>query len=241
MTRSLPWLWSDTKPPLTITSPLCTPLAQFPCHFSNSPLDIHGYPWINQMIPTGFGYGYSQSGMPPHSQPRRGGDPRFHIDFTSSSLRFHFDFTLISIRLHFDFTSDSLRFHIDFTSSSLRFHFHFTLISIRLHFDLFSDSRQFHFEFTSIVLRSHFDFTWGKWKTPCHTREKGKLGMAKGKREKTPVRFELEFHLATRLCARTNETKRFPGRSHPQPTICIVRTTLATQAWATNQPAAPPN
>ena len=140
---------------------------------------------------------------------------RLHFDFTSDSLRFHFDFTLISIRLHFDFTSDSLRFHIDFTSSSLRFHFHFTLISIRLHFDLFSDSLQFHFEFTSIVLRSHFDFTWGKGKTPCHTREKGKLGVTKGKREKTPVRFELEFHLATRPRARTNETKRFPGRSHP--------------------------
>jgi hypothetical protein len=132
-----------------------------------------------------------------------------------SSIRFHFELISSSLRLHFDFTSDSLRFHIDFTSSSLRFHFHFTLISTRLHFDLFSDSLQFHFEFTSIVLRSHFDFTWGKGKTPCHTREKGKLGGAKGKREKTPVSFELEFHLATRPRARTNETKRFPGRSHP--------------------------
>ena len=39
-------------------------------------MDIHGYPWpwIGQMIPTGFGYGYSQSGMPPHSQPQGGGD-----------------------------------------------------------------------------------------------------------------------------------------------------------------------
>ena len=37
-------------------------------------IGIHGYPWIGQMIPTGFGYGYSQSGMPPHSQPKEGGD-----------------------------------------------------------------------------------------------------------------------------------------------------------------------
>ena len=37
-------------------------------------MGIHGYPWIGQMIPTGFGYGYSQSGMPPHSQPKEGGD-----------------------------------------------------------------------------------------------------------------------------------------------------------------------
>ena len=29
-------------------------------------MDIHGSPWIGHMIPTGFGYGYSQS--------RRGGD-----------------------------------------------------------------------------------------------------------------------------------------------------------------------
>ena len=140
---------------------------------------------------------------------------RFHFEFTSISLRFHFDFTLISIRLHFEFTSDSLRFHIDFTSSSLRFHFDFTLISTRPHFDFTSDSLRYHFDFTSNSLRLSFDFTLGKGKTPCHTREKGKLGVTKGGREKTPVSFELEFHLATRPRARTNETKRFPGRSHP--------------------------
>jgi hypothetical protein len=45
--------------------------------------------------------------------------------------------------------------------------------------------------------------------------EKGKLGGTKGKRERPRTGFELEFHLATRPRARTNETKRFPGRSHP--------------------------
>jgi hypothetical protein len=140
--------------------------------------------------------------------------------FNSSSLRTYFELTSTSLRFHFGllrFHFGLLRFHFDFTSSSLRCHFHFTLISIRLHFDLFSDSRQFHFDFASIALRSHFDFTWGKGETPCHTREKGKLGVTKGKREKPLVGFELEFHLATRPRARTNETKRFPGRSHPQP------------------------
>ena len=124
-------------------------------------------------------------------------------------------FNSISLRLHFDFTSDSFRFHIDFTSSSLRFHFDFTLVSIRLHFEFFSDSLPPHFDFTSNSLRLSFDFTLGKGKTPCHTREKGKLGVTKGKREKPLVGFELEFHLTTRPRARTNETKRFPGRSHP--------------------------
>jgi hypothetical protein len=38
------------------------------------PMDVHGYPWIGQMIPTGFGYGYSQSGIPSYSQPKEGGD-----------------------------------------------------------------------------------------------------------------------------------------------------------------------
>ena len=32
-------------------------------------MDIHEYLWIGQMIPTGFGYGYSQSGIPSYSQP----------------------------------------------------------------------------------------------------------------------------------------------------------------------------
>ena len=40
-------------------------------------MDIHGYPWIGQMIPTGFGYGYSQSGIPSYSQPKEGGDPSY--------------------------------------------------------------------------------------------------------------------------------------------------------------------
>ena len=55
----------------------------------------------------------------------------------------------------------------------------------------------------------------GGGNTPCHTREKGKLSGPKGKRENSLPRFGLEFHLATRPRARTNETKRFPGRSHP--------------------------
>ncbi len=37
-------------------------------------IDIHGYPRIGQMIPTGFGYGYNQSGIPSYSQPKEGGD-----------------------------------------------------------------------------------------------------------------------------------------------------------------------
>ena len=151
---------------------------------------------------------------------------RTYLDVTSTSHRFHFELTSIPLRFHFDFNSTSLRYHFGLTSISHRFHFEFTSISFRFHFDFNSTSLRclfrftsislwLHFEFTSIVLRSHFDFTWVKWKTHCHTREKGKLGGAKGKREKTPVSFELEFHLATRPRARTNETKRFPGRSHP--------------------------
>ena len=102
------------------------------------------------------------------------------------SNRFRFELISSSLRLHFDFTSDSLRFHFELTSNSLR-----------LSFDL-----------TSI---SHGE----KGKTPCHTREKGKLGGSKGKRENSLPSFELEFHLASIPRARTNETKRFPGRSHP--------------------------
>ena len=49
-------------------------------NLTNSHLDIHGYPWIGQMIPTGFGYGYSQSGMPPHSQPKAEGDLKMFHD-----------------------------------------------------------------------------------------------------------------------------------------------------------------
>ena len=132
---------------------------------------------------------------------------RFHFEFISNSLRFHFEITSISHRFQFEFTSVSFRFHFDFNSTSLRFHFGFT-----------SSSLCFHFEFTSIILRSHFDFTWGKWKPPCHTRGKGKLGGPKWKRENSRPAFELEFHLATIPRARTNETKRFPGRSPPLPT-----------------------
>ena len=49
-------------------------------------MDIRGYPWIGQMIPTGFGYGYSQSGMPPHSQTKEGGYAKFfHLRRPSSN------------------------------------------------------------------------------------------------------------------------------------------------------------
>jgi len=43
-------------------------------------MGIHGYPlismgiWISQMIPTGFGYGYSQSRIPSYSRLKRAGD-----------------------------------------------------------------------------------------------------------------------------------------------------------------------
>ena len=59
-------------------------------------------------------------------------------------------------------------------SSSLRFHFNSNSMSIRFRFDFTSMPIRFHFDVTSISLRPHFDFTMGRWKTPCHTRGKGK-------------------------------------------------------------------
>ena len=37
-------------------------------------MGIHRYSWISQMNPTGFGYGYSQFGIPSYSQPKEGED-----------------------------------------------------------------------------------------------------------------------------------------------------------------------
>ena len=49
-------------------------------------MDVHGCPWIGVVIPTGFGYGYSQSGMPPHSQTKEGGYAKFfHLRRPSSN------------------------------------------------------------------------------------------------------------------------------------------------------------
>ena len=127
---------------------------------------------------------------------------RIYFELTSTSLRFHFGFTSISHRFHFELTSISFPFHFDFNSTSLRFVFGFTSISLRIHFDCPSISLRFHMGERGNALPHK-----GKRKTQRNKRKR-----------KSPVRFELEFHLATRPRARTNETKRFPGRSHP---ICI--------------------
>jgi len=105
----------------------------------------------------------------------------------SVSLRFHTAVTSIPHRYHFGFTSIPLWCHSEFTSVSLRCHFDFTSMSIRLHFESTSKSRRFrsglcHFNFISTSLRFHME----KRGTPCHTREKGKFGVPKGKRE-SPV------------------------------------------------------
>ena len=108
-----------------------------------------------------------------------------------------------SIRFHFEFISSSLRLHFNFTSSSLRFHFDSHLMSSRLHFDFTSDSRRFHFDFTSNSLRLSFDLT-----SIPHGENENKRSVTQWKRENS-------VGPKGNQTARTNETKRFPGRRHP--------------------------
>ena len=135
----------------------------------------------------------------------------FHFD----SLEFHI--ILISLWFHIDF----IRFRRDFTLNSIWFHCGFTLIS-----------HCFHFEFTLsshwISQRVHFDFTFdlkGKGKASRAEREKGKgLDDLLG-----------SFPLGNghRAYARTNETKRFPGKSLPPNLRYIARALERTTRFYT--------
>jgi len=167
---------------------------------------------------------------------------RLHFTFTSISLRFLFDLNLISLRFdfdftstcHFDFTSISLRFHLDVTSISLWFHFDFISISLRFSFDFTSLSVRFHFDVTSIFipfqvgftsssLRFHFEAEMetsplkGKGNLPEAIREKGnRLGAIREKGKGRDRHFRRVSTTPTsRPYARTNETKRSPGWTHP--------------------------
>ena len=68
---------------------------------------------------------------------------------------------------------------------------------------------------TSISFRPHFDFTWRKGERPATQGKRVNSACQKGKGKAPFPQFGLDFHLATRPRARTNETKRFHGRSHP--------------------------
>ena len=96
----------------------------------------------------------------------------------------------MSVRFHFDVTSISIPFQVGFTSSSLRFHF--------------------EAERETSPLK-------GKGNRPEAIREKG--NRLEGIREKGKGRDTLFRRVSTtptnRAYARTNETKRFPGWTHP--------------------------
>ena len=145
---------------------------------------------------------------------------------TSNSLWAHFDFTLIPLWVHFELTLNSLWFHFDslgfyfdiiliplwFHIDFIRFRRDFTLNSIWFHcgFTFMSHCIQFEFTLSShwISQRVHFDFTFdlkGKGKASRHRREKlesnllGCFALGNGHR----------------AYARTNGTKRFPGKGLP--------------------------
>ena len=114
---------------------------------------------------------------------------RCHFDFTTIPHRVPFNTFLASLRLDFGWTSippsASLRFHIGLTSM-------FTSISSFFNFNI----NLFYFSLTPISQETR--------KTPCRERREHSVDQ-KGTRRRN----------RTHPRARTNETTRFPGCTHP--------------------------
>ena len=150
--------------------------------------------------------------------------------FTLLSLWLHFELTLRSLWFHFDslgfyfdiilishwFHSLSQGFHIEFNLNSLWSHFDFTLFSLWIHFE-------FTLDFAKSSLWFHFR-SQGKMDSPWQQRGKGKASRAEREGKKSawpfgliPTRQWTPFPLGNghRTYARTNETKRFPGKGLP--------------------------